>query len=294
MHVVNLTSTNTSILTRSDSLVRFYHDVRKYKIMSVEEETEWVSLYKNGNSDEKECAKNELINSNIRFVIAMAKKYGNESNLLDLINEGVIAMIEALEKFDPTVGIRFLSYAVWYVRREINTFCMKQNNVVRKNNLSLTYHAISKATNDFVQKEFRQPTLEELQEILMDEYNINIKNINDILETRISSIDERYDDDDDTSIGDILLFNNNTCGTNEYDNISNDDFNKKFLSSLFKILSERETTIIKMVYGIGYNKQYELREIADELNMSYERVRQLKYSIIEKMKTHAKKLMEKL
>ena len=294
MHVVNLTSTNTNILTRSESLVRFYHDVRKYKIMTIEEETEWVNLYKNGNSDEKECAKNELIKSNIRFVIAMAKKYGNESNLLDLINEGVIAMIEALEKFDQTVGIRFLSYAVWYVRREINSFCMKQNNVVRKNNLSLTYHVISKATNDFVQKEFRQPTLEELQEILMDEYNINIKNINDILETRISSIDERYDDDDDTSIGDILLFNNNTCGTNEYDNISNNDFNKKFLSSLFKILNERETTIIKMVYGIGYNKQYELREIADELNMSYERVRQLKYSTIEKMKTHAKKLMEKL
>lgn len=294
MHVVNLTSTNTNILTRSESLVRFYHDVRKYKIMTIEEETEWVNLYKNGNSDEKECAKNELIKSNIRFVIAMAKKYGNESNLLDLINEGVIAMIEALEKFDQTVGIRFLSYAVWYVRREINSFCMKQNNVVRKNNLSLTYHVISKATNDFVQKEFRQPTLEELQEILMDEYNINIKNINDILETRISSIDERYDDDDDTSIGDILLFNNNTCGTNEYDNISNDDFNKKFLSSLFKILNERETTIIKMVYGIGYNKQYELREIADELNMSYERVRQLKYSTIEKMKTHAKKLMRKL
>lgn len=294
MHVVNLTSTNTNILTRSESLVRFYHDVRKYKIMTIEEETEWVNLYKNGNSDEKECAKNELIKSNIRFVIAMAKKYGNESNLLDLINEGVIAMIEALEKFDQTVGIRFLSYAVWYVRREINSFCMKQNNVVRKNNLSLTYHVISKATNDFVQKEFRQPTLEELQEILMDEYNINIKNINDILETRISSIDERYDDDDDTSIGDILLFNNNTCGTNEYDNISNDDFNKKFLSSLFKILNERETTIIKMVYGIGYNKQYELREIANELNMSYERVRQLKYSTIEKMKTHAKKLMGKL
>ena len=294
MHVVNLTSTNTNILTRSESLVRFYHDVRKYKIMTIEEETEWVNLYKNGNSDEKECAKNELIKSNIRFVIAMAKKYGNESNLLDLINEGVIAMIEALEKFDQTVGIRFLSYAVWYVRREINSFCMKQNNVVRKNNLSLTYHVISKATNDFVQKEFRQPTLEELQEILMDEYNINIKNINDILETRISSIDERYDDDDDTSIGDILLFNNNTCGTNEYDNISNDDFNKKFLSSLFKILNERETTIIKMVYGIGYNKQYELREIADELNMSYERVRQLKYSTIEKMKTHAKKLMGNL
>ena len=251
MHVVNLTSTNTNILTRSESLVRFYHDVRKYKIMTIEEETEWVNLYKNGNSDEKECTKNELIKSNIRFVIAMAKKYGNETNLLDLINEGVIAMIEALEKFDQTVGIRFLSYAVWYVRREINSFCMKQNNVVRKNNLSLTYHVISKATNDFVQKEFRQPTLEELQEILMDEYNINIKNINDILETRISSIDERYDDDDDTSIGDILLFNNNTCGTNEYDNISNDDFNKKFLSSLFKILNERETTIIKMVYGIG-------------------------------------------
>lgn len=294
MHVVNLKGATNSFLTRSDTLIRFYHDVAKYKILTIEEENEWINLFLNGSSEEKEVAKNELITSNIRFVIAMAKKYGNESNLLDLINEGVIAMIEALEKFDQTVGIRFLSYAVWYVRREINSFCMKQNNVVRKNNLSLTYHVISKATNDFVQKEFRQPTLEELQEILMDEYNINIKNINDILETRISSIDERYDDDDDTSIGDILLFNNNTCGTNEYDNISNDDFNKKFLSSLFKILNERETTIIKMVYGIGYNKQYELREIADELNMSYERVRQLKYSTIEKMKTHAKKLMEKL
>ena len=86
----------------------------------------------------------------------------------------------------------------------------------------------------------------------------------------------------------------NVVNLANFHRVSNNDFNKKFLSSLFKILNERESTIIKMVYGIGYNKQYELREIADELNMSYERVRQLKYSTIEKMKIHAKKLMEKL
>lgn len=121
MSVVNL-KTISDYKARSETLVRFYHDVAKYKILTIEEENEWMNLYKNGTKEEKDCAKNALITSNIRFVIAMAKKYGNNDNVLDLINEGVIALTEAMDKFNPSVGIRFLSFAVWYVRRELNLY----------------------------------------------------------------------------------------------------------------------------------------------------------------------------
>lgn len=294
MDVVNLRSSNNNFLTRSETLMRFYHDVAKYKILSLEEENEWINIYVNGSSEQKEIAKNELITSNIRFVIAMAKKYGNDDNVLDLINEGIIALNESLERFNPKVGVRFLSFAVWYVKREITNYCMNKSGIVRKKNAHKTYHIMSKVTNKFIQKELRQPTLEELQEILINEYNVDIKDVNDILETKVSSIDERFDDEDETCIGDILLFNNNTLSNNSYEDITNKDFNNKLLTSLFKNLNEREITIIKLLYGIGYERPYEIKEVANIIGMTSERIRQLKKSIVEKMKCHAERLITSL
>ena len=294
MNVINLKNPTTNYITRSETLVRFYHDAVKYQMLSQEEEDELFSLYIKGNKDEKSFARERLINCNIRFVIAMAKKYGTSDNILDLINEGIIALNESIERFKPSVGTRFLSYAVWYIRRAINQYNVNYGSVVKKNNISKTYHVISKATNKFLQKEYRQPTLEELQDILINEYNVTIEDLNDILETRISSIDERYDDDDDTNVGDIILFNSNNSSFNSYEDTTNKDFNKKLLTSVLNTLNERDKNIIKLLYGIECEREYEINEVADMFDMTSERIRQLKHSIVDKLKSNAEKLLKRL
>jgi RNA polymerase primary sigma factor len=290
--VVNLKSPTTDYFERTETLTRYYEDIRKYDVMSEEKEVEMFNLFKNGNKQEQEYARNFIINANQRFVVAMAKRFATNENILDLISEGNIGLIEAMKDFDVTKGNKFITFAVWYVRRAINNYCINYGNLVKKTNLSKTYHIIAQATNKFIQTEYRQPTLEELLEIVNKEHKADIKSIEDIIDTKISSIDEGFNsEDDDAVFGEMSLYNSYSSSFNEYEKISNDDFNNKLISSMLGKLPEREKTIIKMVFGIGYYREYELQEIAEELGLTTERVRQIKNSVIKEIKEKYKHIM---
>ena len=290
--VVNLKSPTTDYFERTETLTRYYEDIRKYDVMSEEKEVEMFNLFKNGNKQEQEYARNFIINANQRFVVAMAKRFATNENILDLISEGNIGLIEAMKDFDITKGNKFITFAVWYVRRAINNYCINYGNLVKKTNLSKTYHIIAQATNKFIQTEYRQPTLEELLEIVNKEHKADIKSIEDIIDTKISSIDEGFNsEDDDAAFGEMSLYNSYSSSFNEYEKISNDDFNNKLISSMFGNLPEREKTIIKMVFGIGYYREYELQEIAEELGLTTERVRQIKNSVLKEIKEKYKNVM---
>ena len=290
--VVNLKSPTTDYFERTETLTRYYEDIRKYDVMSEEKEVEMFNLFKNGNKQEQEYARNFIINANQRFVVAMAKRFATNENILDLISEGNIGLIEAMKDFDITKGNKFITFAVWYVRRAINNYCINYGNLVKKTNLSKTYHVIAQATNKFIQTEYRQPTLEELLEIVNKEHKADIKSIEDIIDTKISSIDEGFNsEDDDAVFGEMSLYNSYSSSFNEYEKISNDDFNNKLISSMLGNLPEREKTIIKMVFGIGYYREYELQEIAEELGLTTERVRQIKNSVIKEIKEKYKHIM---
>lgn len=290
--VVNLKSPTTDYFERTETLTRYYEDIRKYDVMSEEKEVEMFNLFKNGNKQEQEYARNFIINANQRFVVAMAKRFATNENILDLISEGNIGLIEAMKDFDITKGNKFITFAVWYVRRAINNYCINYGNLVKKTNLSKTYHVIAQATNKFIQTEYRQPTLEELLEIVNKEHKADIKSIEDIIDTKISSIDEGFNsEDDDAAFGEMSLYNSYSSSFNEYEKISNDDFNNKLISSMLGKLPEREKTIIKMVFGIGYYREYELQEIAEELGLTTERVRQIKNSVLKEIKEKYKNVM---
>ena len=290
--VVNLKSPTTDYFERTETLTRYYEDIRKYDVMSEEKEVEMFKLFKNGNKQEQEYARNFIINANQRFVVAMAKRFATNENILDLISEGNIGLMEAMKDFDVTKGNKFITFAVWYVRRAINNYCINYGNLVKKTNLSKTYHIIAQATNKFIQTEYRQPTLEELLEIVNKEHKADIKSIEDIIDTKISSIDEGFNsEDDDAVFGEMSLYNSYSSSFNEYEKISNDDFNNKLISSMLGNLPEREKTIIKMVFGIGYYREYELQEIAEELGLTTERVRQIKNSVIKEIKEKYKHIM---
>jgi RNA polymerase primary sigma factor len=293
--VVNLKSPTTDYFERTETLTRYYEDIRKYDVMSEEKEVEMFKLFKNGNKQEQEYARNFIINANQRFVVAMAKRFATNENILDLISEGNIGLIEAMKDFDVTKGNKFITFAVWYVRRAINNYCINYGNLVKKTNLSKTYHVIAQATNKFIQTEYRQPTLEELLEIVNKEHKADIKSIEDIIDTKISSIDEGFNsEDDDAVFGEMSLYNSYSSSFNEYEKISNDDFNNKLISSMLGKLPEREKTIIKMVFGIGYYREYELQEIAEELGLTTERVRQIKNSVIKEIKEKYKNVMSNM
>ena len=293
--VVNLKSPTTDYFERTETLTRYYEDIRKYDVMSEEKEVEMFNLFKNGNKQEQEYARNFIINANQRFVVAMAKRFATNENILDLISEGNIGLIEAMKDFDVTKGNKFITFAVWYVRRAINNYCINYGNLVKKTNLSKTYHVIAQATNKFIQTEYRKPTLEELLEIVNKEHKADIKSIEDIIDTKISSIDEGFNsEDDDAVFGEMSLYNSYSSSFNEYEKISNDDFNNKLISSMLGKLPEREKTIIKMVFGIGYYREYELQEIAEELGLTTERVRQIKNSVIQEIKEKYKNVMSNM
>ena len=187
--IVNLKSGTSDYFERTETLIRYYDDIRKYGLLSQEDEIKLFQLLKNGSSSDKQKARETIINSNQRFVVAIAKKFGTNDNILDLISEGNIGLMEAVDRFDYTKGVRFSTFAVWYIRRAVNTYNINHGALVTKSNISKTYHVISQATNKFIQRELRQPTLEELRDIIVNEYNIDIKDVIDVLETSVVSID---------------------------------------------------------------------------------------------------------
>ena len=108
--VVNLKTPNSDYFERTETLVRYYEDIRKYDVLTNEEELELFEMIKNGNKFEKQVAKEKLINCNQRFVVAVAKRYATNDNILDLINEGNIGLMEALENFKVEKGVKFTKF----------------------------------------------------------------------------------------------------------------------------------------------------------------------------------------
>ena len=294
--VIDLNITQTEYFERTHALKQFYDDIRKYEVLSKEDELRLYNSYKNGSPSERQQARDMLILSNQRFVIAMAKRYGTNDNILDLISEGNKALIDSLESFDPSKEARFTTYAVWYIRRELNNYCIKNGNLVRKNNLPKTYHIISRATNKFIQEEFRQPTPNELLEILQKDYDISLKSINDVLSTKYLYIDDptsREDSGEENTVA-TTVFNSYTSYTNDCERSIETEFNKSLITSMLNELPEREQKIIKWSFGIGLEYPMDKQDIGKKLGMSGERVRQLKESVLSKLQVIYKEKLKQL
>lgn len=302
---INVKTTNNYI-ERTETLVQYYHDVNEYDVMSADAEKEVFSELdaKKKNLEyakqahdivsikryEKEIQKLRefIINSNLRFVISIAKVYGTNGNILDLIDEGNIGLVEAVDTFDVTLGNRFQTHAVYLIRQKINLYRQNEDLMIRKNNESKTYHIISNMTNKFIQEFNREPNSEELKDYINKYYpNAKIKDSADVLSVRISSIDEPVDSEDgDANIGNISAFNSFSASYNDYESKSDKEHLGALINTLMKNLSERDRTIIKMYYGIEqtHNAQVPVSIIAEKVNLTPERVRQLIEKIEGKMR----------
>lgn len=260
----------------SDAVEKYLRDISKIDLISAEEEVELSNKIKKGDIKALE----KLVNANLRFVVSVAKQYQSQGlSLPDLISEGNIGLVKAAKRFDSTKGFKFISYAVWWIRQTILQALAENARIVRipvnkvanANKLNITF---SRLTQEFK----REPTPQELAK----ELDLNQEELNELLSIneKTSYLDEPISNSDDTyTLVDILP------NTDDYSESSKT--NKEKIENLLSYLNERETTIIKLYYGIGVNHKYTLDEIAQYLSLTRERIRQIKNKTMQKLKTIA-------
>lgn len=285
--VINLKA-ETGLVDRSENTTRFYKDIKGFETFSREDEVKWFTMLHEGTPQEKKYAREHIIMCNQRLVVAAAKNYANTENLTDYINEANFGLIEAIDRFDINRGTKFASYAMWFILRAINTFKYDTLQMVKRPNYSKTFHVIAKAKNDFIQSNERNPSDDELLEIINDKYGKDIKDKNDLMDVYFPSIDVESNDDDDADIGVTTDYNRTSASFNDGEKETSKQDNSKLVDSLLNILKPREREIIKMRFGLGddngLKREYELIEIADKMKLTPERVRQLESSAIQKLR----------
>ena len=259
----------------SASLDKYLQEIGREDLITVEEEVELAQAIKKG--DRKALEK--LTKANLRFVVSVAKQYQNQGlSLPDLINEGNLGLIKAAEKFDETRGFKFISYAVWWIRQSILQALAEQSRIVRLPlNQVGSLNKIGKVLSRFEQENERRPSAEELAE----ELDIPVDKITDTLKVsgRHVSVDAPFVEGEDNSLLDVLVNEDtpNTDGTLMYESLSRE------IDRALATLTERESDIIKMFFGIGC-QEVALEEIGDKFGLTRERVRQIKEKAIRRLR----------
>ncbi|MEE0805657.1 MAG: sigma-70 family RNA polymerase sigma factor [Prevotellamassilia sp.] len=253
-----------------EALERYLQDIGRAEMISPEEEVELSMRIQRGDR----LALSRLVNANLRFVVSVAKQYQSKGlGLIDIINEGNVGLIKAAQRFDPTRGFKFISYAVWWIRQSILQAISEKSRLVRlPSNQEGLISKIKKYRNTFMQTYQREPDANEISVAL----NIEEEKVAVALDTsfRPVSMDAPVSENDDTAIIDLITNNDTTTDRGlEVESLSTQ------LDIALSVLPDREKQILKMSFGINQPER-SLDEISQFIGLSKERVRQLKEKAI--------------
>ncbi|MBD3194679.1 MAG: sigma-70 family RNA polymerase sigma factor [Candidatus Lokiarchaeota archaeon] len=277
----NLSTNNNAILNRN-GIENYLNDIKElqkqgFKPMEKEVEKELIIKAQNGDI----IARDTIIKCNLTFVIAVAKQYQNRGlELPDLINEGNIGMAHAIEKFDTNTNFKFITYAVNWIRQSIGHAITNNSKMVDMPlNIWNEVNAIKTAMHKFEQENYYQPSVLELAEML----NMDEEKVDELMQhanNSTMSFDKPMKDEEGSNNLYDIFENSNAEKTDK--NINQESMLTE-IERAMNVLKEREKTILKMFFGIGYDFEYTLNQIAEELNLTHERVRQLKELGIKKL-----------
>jgi RNA polymerase primary sigma factor len=274
-------SANRKATYDEGSLDQYLRDISVYPLISREEE---VSLAQRIRTNDQE-ALDKLVRSNLRFVVSVAKKYQNQGvSLSDLINEGNLGLIRAAHKFDETKGIKFISYAVWWIRQSILQALAEQSRIVRVPlNRAGALHRIGKRASTLLQELGRQPTHMEIAEGL------------DITEEEVAktmlisqvhlSLDAPMTPGEDNRLLDYLPDNTNRTPDEQ-------TFEKALSEAIEESLAglkERESKILRLYFGLDGEDPMTLEDIGTLLGITRERVRQIKEKALLKLRHNSRR-----
>jgi RNA polymerase primary sigma factor len=279
------------ITSRSvDSFNQYLKEIAAFKTLTKEEEFECAKMAKDG--DKK--AFEELIKANLRFVVSVAKQYANDDNPLeDLVNEGNIGLIMAAERFEPESGFKFISFAVFWIRKMIIEHISNKGTLIRIpankiNNIS----KLDKQICELEQKNGRSVTIDEvIEEMEKNGESFDDKAVSDyrqldfINSYQVSSMDRPVNDDgDSTTYFSDLIANDNYNLNSDNDVLSKDK--TRILHGALSKLKERDKKVLIMLFGLDDSEPKTLSEVGDEFGLSREMIRNIRDKNITKLKSY--------
>jgi RNA polymerase primary sigma factor len=260
----------------SQCLEKYLQEIGRESLITAEEEIILAKKIRAGD----QCALDRLTKANLRFVVSVAKQYQNHGlSLPDLINEGNLGLIKAAKRFDETRGFKFISYAVWWIRQSILQAIAEQARIVRLPlNQVGSINKISKAFAQLEQQYQREPSADELSQLL----DIPLDKISDTMKVsgRHVSMDAPFINGEENNLLDVL---ENSDASNTDVRLMNESLQKEIERSL-GTLTERERNIVRLFFGIGMSHGLTLEEIGAKLDLTRERVRQIKEKAIRRLR----------
>ena len=260
-----------------DYIKLYFNDISKIPLLNYEEEKEVARRIKKWDEE----AKKKLIESNLRLVISIAKRYlGSRLTFSDLIQEGNIGLIKAIEKFDPDKEFKFSTYATWWIKQSITKAIADMTRHVRiPVHLIDEINSYNKTYQLLFQKLGREPTSKEIGQKLWFPIK-KIKKLEEVIFWNVS-LDREVGDEGRDTLADLIEDGN----TLRPDQLAERAALRNNLDSILAMLDDREAKIVKMRYGIDGPK-FTLEQVGEEFDVTRERVRQIEQKVIQKLKEH--------
>lgn len=260
----------------NSSIKMYLKEVGEYPLLDKDEEVFLAKKAAAGN----ETARDRLIKHNLRLVVYIAKRYmGRGMALMDMIQEGNLGLIKAVEKFDVTKGYRFSTYATFWIKQSISRAIMEQGRNIRiPTHIIERISNIRKAEREYQQKFNRDPSEKELAAIL----KLDVKKIKEAYEWMkdTTSLDVTVGDDEDVTIGSFV---EDESVAESFEQIDNEN-QYNVLHEVLNTLSNREKDVILRRFGIGFERAETLEEIGKSLHLSRERIRQIEADAMRKLR----------
>ena len=303
---INVKTTN-NYFERTELLEQYYKDVRAYDVFTAKEEkeifTKLASLKKRVKilenegkriealkvKKEADKVKDDIIKANLRLVISIARIYASNYNLLDLINEGNIGLMKAVDKFDSNRGYKFSTYATWWIRQAITRALADQARTIRVPvHMVETINKMVRVQRQLTLELNREPSEEEIAKKM----NVSVDKVREVIKISQDpvSLETPIGEEDDSHLGDFIK-DESSLSPEEY---TENEILKEEIDDVLQSLQQREQEVLRLRFGLKDGTCHTLEEVGKKFNVTRERIRQIEAKALRKLRhpSRAKKLRD--